>query len=198
MLSKSTLNNHITLTNLCLLGLTTIFSNTCYAEAGTLLGKGSAEQCFEESQLVFSTRGLAYCDNAIQKESLRKYDLAATYSNRGIIYGGNGRYQLAIRDHTKAIELIPTLGQAYVNRGNAYYHSLDYELALSDYDQALLVGGSQLRLTHINRCIVLLKLHRIDEALIAAQKAVELAPNSKRANKLLADVKDVYARRSER
>ena len=47
---------------------------------------------------------------------------ADTYITRGIAYGKNGEYDLAIADFSKAIELEPETLIAYKHRGVAYYN----------------------------------------------------------------------------
>ena len=99
--------------------------------ADTVLGPRNAYLCFEESRWSKSIRGISYCDRAIADDkSLSKRDLAATYSNRGIIYSANSIYDLAIRDHNKAIAIRPLLAQAIVNLGNVYFRMGEYEKAI--------------------------------------------------------------------
>ena len=46
------------------------------------------------------------------------------YNNRGIAYGDLGKYEQAIRDYNKAIELDPQYANTYYNRG-ILYQTLD-------------------------------------------------------------------------
>jgi tetratricopeptide (TPR) repeat protein len=48
-----------------------------------------------------------------------------------------GRYEEALKDYNKAIEIKPTLASAYVNRGIAYSHLGQYEKAIADYEKGL-------------------------------------------------------------
>jgi len=160
--------------------------------AGTTLGRTAAYQCFEESRMVLSSQGITYCDDAISdSELLANRDLAATYSNRGIIYAGNGKYDRAIKDHSRAIQIKPNLGQAYVNRGNVYYRTHEYEKAIADYDQALEIGGSRTSITYLNRGLALLKMNEIEKAIESLNKALEINPDSHRIKKILASAKEL-------
>lgn len=158
------------------------------AGAGTTLGHTNALRCFLESRFVLSIEGIHFCDDAIKKDGLTRRDLAATYSNRGIINAGNGRYERALRDHSKAISITPTLGQIYVNRGNVYYHTHEYEKALADYDIALEVGGSLVHSTYFNRGLALLKMKRIEDAINSLHEALAITPNSKKIKRALSSI----------
>ncbi len=42
------------------------------------------------------------------------------YSNRGVAYGLQGNYALAIEDYTKSLEILPNDADAHFNRGVAF------------------------------------------------------------------------------
>ncbi|NCQ98869.1 MAG: serine protease, partial [Microcystis aeruginosa L211-101] len=46
---------------------------------------------------------------------------AAWYGNRGNLYSDLQKYELALSDYSKAIEINPNFAEAYGNRGNLYY-----------------------------------------------------------------------------
>ena len=158
------------------------------AGAATTLGHTNALRCYQESRFSLSIHSIHFCDDAIAHDGLTRRDLAATYSNRGIINAGNGRFQRALKDHTKAISIKPDLGQVYVNRGNVYFHTHEYEKALSDYDIALEVGGSLLHNTYFNRGLALLKMRRIDDAVSSLNEALAMTPNSKKISSALSAI----------
>jgi tetratricopeptide (TPR) repeat protein len=79
------------------------------------------------------------------------------YQNRGLHYGATGRYELAFRDHTKALTIYPILrykAASYYARGLDYRHLADnalsegrereaqrlYRLAEQDFDQVVGLG----------------------------------------------------------
>ena len=145
--------------------------------AQTLLGENDAMLCFHESQLELGSR-LSTCTSAIRMGELTKRDLAATYSNRGIIYAKRGEYEKALADHNEAIALQPEMAQALINRGNAYYHLRQYQQALDDYTQSIDLKGGPEYLPYYNSGLTLLKMKQDAEAVIAFEKALALSPDS--------------------
>jgi Tfp pilus assembly protein PilF len=59
------------------------------------------------------------------------------FNNRGRAYLEKGEFSLAIRDLTRAIELIPQSANPYRHRGVAYFKSGKIDLARSDLTRAL-------------------------------------------------------------
>jgi tetratricopeptide (TPR) repeat protein len=159
--------------------LIAVVSAPAVAATNTVLGTTEAMRCYQESQLVLNMQGVRSCDKAIEEGNLTRRDLAATYSNRGLIYAGNGELERALKDHNKAIEILPTLGQAYINRGNVYHHMRRYEEALADYKKAIALETAPRHIPWYNTGLTLLKMKRYDEALAAFHKALEYAPDSK-------------------
>ncbi len=157
--------------------------------ADSVLGPSNAYLCFEESRWSKSIHAVAYCDKAIaDNESLSKRDLAATYSNRGIIYSANGQYDLAIRDHNRAIAIRSLSGHAMVNRGNVYFRMGEYEKALTDYDQALEINGEANATIYLNRGLVLLEMKNFKLAKLSLLQAQAINPDSVQIKKLLEEV----------
>jgi tetratricopeptide (TPR) repeat protein len=62
---------------------------------------------------------------------------AEEFSNRGNDYLEKKKYDSAIADYTKAIELNPKDAIAFHNRGGAYFNKEKYALAVADYQEAL-------------------------------------------------------------
>lgn len=63
---------------------------------------------------------------------------ANAYNARGDAYYGQGKYELAIADYNKAIELkYDPLSQVYNNRGITYYQQGNYQQAIADYNKAI-------------------------------------------------------------
>jgi len=166
------------------------------SSTSTVLGTTEAMRCYQQSQLVLDMQGISDCDRAITEGELTKRDLAATYSNRGLIYAGNGELEKALADHNKAIEILPTLGQAYINRGNVYHHMQRYEAALADYRKAIALEVSPRHVPWYNTGLTLLKLKRFDEALAAFRKALPFAPDSRQIKDKI-EVLETMAQRDE-
>lgn len=90
------------------------------AAAGvTVIGKGSAELCYQAAERdgAASASGLAYCDDALEKETLGKDDRVATLVNRGILKLRRGDIEPAIADFDAAIARDPEEADAYLNKG---------------------------------------------------------------------------------
>ena len=56
------------------------------------------------------------------------------YNNRGVVYGIIKKYDEAISDFNKAIEINPNYVDAHYNRGIIHCYKREYDKALSDYD----------------------------------------------------------------
>ena len=118
------------------------------------------------------------CTKAIENKDLNVHDLAATYSNRGIIYSNIRQYKKSLADHDMAIQLMPTLAEAYVNRGNVYYHLQDYKRALADYDKAIELEAKPAVTSWFNKGLTLTRMKRFDDAKSAFEEALKLDPDS--------------------
>lgn len=156
-----------------------------YAQAKSSFGSTDASRCYSESNAPISVQGADYCTAAIKSGDLMVRDLAATYTNRGIIYAANKRYQEAMSDHNEALRLTPDTAKVLVNRGNVHHRKKDYDLALADYNRALELGGVAKDIIYFNRALTLISQQRWDDARADLQAALAINPNSIRAmNKL--------------
>jgi tetratricopeptide (TPR) repeat protein len=63
--------------------------------------------------------------------------MANAYNRRGIIYYTSGKYDDAIKDFNRAIEISPRYTQAYNNRGVAWRNIGEYKKAIEDYSKTL-------------------------------------------------------------
>ena len=84
-------------------------------------------------------------------EARQKRREAAIHNNRGLAYGENGDYELAIEALTKAIELNPNYAIAYNNRGEARLHLGEWEKARLDLTVAVAMGADIITSFH-NDC----------------------------------------------
>ncbi|HEC56454.1 MAG TPA: tetratricopeptide repeat protein [Candidatus Syntrophoarchaeum butanivorans] len=90
-----------------------------------------------------------YLGNALYKQknfenSIKAYSTslglnehAKAYYNRGLVYAEQEKYDEAIKDFDKAIELNPDDAEAYHNRGIAYTKLGEYDEAIKDFDKAI-------------------------------------------------------------
>ena len=155
------------------------------AQNKTTFGSDNATRCYQESNTPFSTHGILFCTDAIRNDNLLLRDLAATHTNRGIIYAANGQLDRAMKDHNEAALLAPEMGKIYVNRGNVFHQIHEYATALADYDKALELANVPLDIAHYNRSLTLIRLKRWDDALAALEAALEINPESARVKRKL-------------
>ena len=64
-------------------------------------------------------------------------DLATAAYNRGVAALNQGNYDLAIREFTEAIRLLPNADGPYLNRGISYFEKSDLDAAISDFTQSI-------------------------------------------------------------
>ncbi|MBW1991778.1 MAG: tetratricopeptide repeat protein [Deltaproteobacteria bacterium] len=96
---------------------------------------------------------------------------AKYYFDQGTEHMHRGRYQAALRDLTRAIELDPNYDKAYRQRGNVYFRMGDYDRALADYNRARRVTPGLGRNYYL-RALVYLKLGKLEEALTELNLAI--------------------------
>jgi tetratricopeptide (TPR) repeat protein len=162
--------------------LTTLGTTFSGASLGakTSFGSDNATRCYEESNSPFSSSAHRYCTDAIRHDDLILRDLAATYTNRGIIFAANGRLDEAMDDHNQAALLSPGMGKIYVNRGNVFHQTHDYDNAIVDYEKAIELANVPLDIVYYNLSLTLIRLKRWDDAHAALEKALEINPQSRR------------------
>ena len=113
--------------NLFLLTQIALICASSALAASSKFGPTDASNCYQATLIPFSNQNVFHCNNAISNGDLSKRDLAATYSNRGIIHLRNGNIKKSLRDHDRAVRIIPDQPQFHVNRGNALYYAHEYE-----------------------------------------------------------------------
>ena len=74
-----------------------------------------------------------------EKSPSNIYD-AETYSKRASSHYNEGKYDQAIADHSKTIEINPKDSDAYYNRANANFYKKEYEKAWDDVYKAQKLG----------------------------------------------------------
>ncbi len=167
-----------------------IASSGSLAQSKTSFGSTNASRCYTESNLPRSDYGLRFCTDAIDNDDLLLRDLAATYTNRGIIFAANGRFDQAMADHNQAMLLAPNMGKIYVNRGNVFHQTHDYLSALADYDKALTLENAPVDIIYYNRALTLIRLKRWDDARASLESSLAINPDSTRVRNKLDEFKD--------
>ena len=171
-----------------------IYSCVTWSQNKTTFGSDNASRCYQESNAPFSDYGIRYCTAAIRNDDLVLRDLAATLTNRGIIYSANGQLESAMKDHNEAMLISPDMGKIYVNRGNVYHQYHEYEKALADYDKAIELANVPLDIAYYNKALSLIRLKRWDDAREALEQALEINPESGRVKRKLAQFDEPKAK----
>ncbi len=127
---------------------------------------------------------LSIKQSAIWKDSLTLWNhelalypntVAGPYNNRGYAYRALGKYEEAIKDFTRAIEIDPYYRGAYNNRAYSFQILGDYDRAVSDFTRALkLMPGDVWALN--NRGAALGALGRLHEAISDFNAVIKINP----------------------
>jgi tetratricopeptide (TPR) repeat protein len=146
--------------------------------AEQVIGTSDAQACYEAATFNPTIADEASCNAAIKRGKLSRPQLAATYSNRGIILANHGELDKAIEDQNAAIALDPDSARAHVNRGNVYYRYNRHNEAVADYNQAITLSHGALAPAYFNRGKSHLALGETDAAAQDFQQAASLAPET--------------------
>ncbi|HHT9125137.1 MAG TPA: tetratricopeptide repeat protein [Candidatus Brocadiia bacterium] len=85
------------------------------------------------------------------------------------------RFEEAIKQYDKALEINPNLADAYLNRGNAYYNKGENDRAILDFNKALEIN-SRYAEAYNNRGSAYDKKGEYDRAILDFNKALEINP----------------------
>ncbi|MBI4844391.1 MAG: tetratricopeptide repeat protein [Nitrospirae bacterium] len=119
-----------------------------------------------------------------------------TYLYRGIAFRKKGKYEEALKDYNKAIEMRPSYFYAYNNRAVAYEYLGKNEEALRDYNNALALDPEYAN-AYFNRADFYEKRGELELALSDYTKAIDLKPGFARAYGNRARVKEALGRYDE-
>jgi len=90
---------------------------------------------------------------------------------------GPGKYDQAIVEFTKAIDIWPQMSQAYLERALAHHQLNQDDDALADLDRALALDSSQARAYAI-RAGIFLKRGQTDQAIQEYGRSIQASPNA--------------------
>jgi tetratricopeptide (TPR) repeat protein len=132
--------------------------------------------------VFFSVKTYARCgvwenDLTLWTDVISQYDsIELAYYNRGNYLTRENRFEEAVRDFNKAIELKPDYTEAYNNRGNLFSNANRNEAALHDFNKAIELDPGYAD-AYNNRGNLFLKENRNDKAIHDFNKAIELNPD---------------------
>lgn len=96
-------------------------------------------------------------------------------NNRGNAYNYKGRFDLALEDFNKGIEIQPYYKNFYNNRAQSYYQLDSLELAIKDLDMAIKLDPRYLD-AYLNKGRVLVSMKDYEHAAWVYSKAIEMYP----------------------
>ncbi len=113
-------------------------------------------------------------NNKRGRELLGQWDKIGYY-NRGNDHRDKGKYDEAISDYTKVLEIDPREVRAYVNRGATYGRKGQYDQAISDFTKALEINPGD-ALAYPNRGLAYYSKGQYDKAISDYTKVLEINP----------------------
>ena len=114
------------------------------------------------------------------------------YQKRADESASEGKFDLAIADYNKAIELNPKAVSLYLSRGRVFYSKKDYASASADYSQAIELDPESA--LYFIRGDSYEKMGELQKAVSDYQKAVELDANNESAKNNLKRLQDELAK----
>jgi Tfp pilus assembly protein PilF len=98
---------------------------------------------------------------------------ARPYNNRGLAYDARGRFEQAIADYNKALEINPKYVNAYDNRGVVWARQGRFDKAVADYSQAIALSPDWAQ-AYNNRGAALFQQGNFSQAITDYSKAIAL------------------------
>jgi tetratricopeptide (TPR) repeat protein len=126
------------------------------------------------------------CNEALDRESLKVRDRAATYVNRGILYMRAGNFERALSDYREGLALRPEMLEAKVNIGAALYGLRRYDEAMEALNEGLKTDSIEARAVGLyNRALIWEHRGDVKAAYFDYKEALELNPTFVQAAKQL-------------
>ncbi|HEY6626494.1 MAG TPA: tetratricopeptide repeat protein [Ignavibacteriaceae bacterium] len=114
--------------------------------------------------------GLKTIKDVFKKKIMRETGI---HIFKGVYYDEQGKFEQAISEYVKAIEVNPNYEVAYNNRGMSYYNQGEYERAISDYTKAIGLNPKYAD-AYNNRGIVYYEQGQNNQAISDYTMAIEL------------------------
>ena len=155
-----------------------LFCGGALARETVLLNTSPARDCYRATEDGGGRADIETCTLAIEHQMLLPEDLAATFSNRGLLHVRTGDLAAGLKDHDRAVTLAPQLASVYINRSNALVAAKRYRDALADLERAIANAGDHLPVAYYNRALMFNRLGDREAARADAERAAELAPET--------------------
>jgi tetratricopeptide (TPR) repeat protein len=131
----------------------------------------------------FQASGQSVDDYANSDTIIPILQFSETYPDISMVYFKSGnanlkkaKYEEAIADFTKAIDLNPANPDYFNNRGDAYFKIWKFEFAEADFKNAIEISPNY-ALAHRNLGLTYSRIVEYDKAIIEFNKAIEIYPN---------------------
>jgi len=120
-----------------------------------------------------TSNALLFYNKAISLDST----IAEILINRAVVFGANGKYDIALRDFNKGLALEPTNVNGYLNRSLLFTITGQYEKAIADHTACLNLDSSNTEL-YYERGDCKLGLKRYQEAIQDISIAIQRSPKA--------------------
>jgi tetratricopeptide (TPR) repeat protein len=153
-----------------------------------VIGGGMARDCYRavEFSKTAPSRAMQMCNEALDRESLKVRDRAATYVNRGILYMRAGNFERALSDYREGLALRPEMLEAKVNIGAALYGLRRYDEAMEALNEGLKTDSIEARAVGLyNRALIWEHRGDVKAAYFDYKEALQLNPTFVQAAKQL-------------
>jgi len=147
-----------------------------------LMGSPNAlQQCADAAARAVTSdvsvsRGIGFCDTAVEISRDRRDELSAAYVNRSVLRLAAGQYQGALADSDAAIHVKFVVPQAHINRGIALSAEKRNQEAVVAFTEALALNPSHPELVYFDRAMAREDSGDMKGAYLDYRQASQLAP----------------------
>lgn len=147
-----------------------------FADAEDCIRKDDEKMLFQAAVLKYNEHDFDTAIDLLSEAIRNSRDAQSKYfATRGIVYCRKSKYEQALEDYSKAIEMNPNDSYSYNNRGIALLQLGKPELALLDCNKAIKLNPTS-SASFCNRGAAFIALNRLDEAIHDLDKARMLDP----------------------
>ncbi|HTK35648.1 MAG TPA: tetratricopeptide repeat protein [Caulobacteraceae bacterium] len=159
------------------------------AQAIQVFGGGWGEACWRAAlastflhmdsaamEARWKADSILICDDALSSGAMDRRDTAATYVNRGILEMSRERYDVAEKNFTSALVLLPKLAEAHVDLGSTLINMKKYDEGVRETELGLQLGSKEPERGYYNLGIAYERLGNIQKAYESYRQASMLDP----------------------